>query len=346
MHASRWLKVLPQGLFCEPGGFFIDPLQAVDRAVITHAHSDHARPGHRAVLATPDTLALMQARLGTKRAGETQQTLGFGETLQIGDVRLWLEPAGHILGSAQVVMEFNGFRVVVSGDYKRTDDPTCTRFVPVHCDLFVTEATFALPVFRHPRPEQEIARLLASITLFPERTHMVGCYALGKCQRLIALLRQAGWDKPIWLHGALPSFCEVYASRGVVLGDLRMATTAPGGKLAGAIVLAPPGAAAERWARRFAEPVVAMASGWMRVRQRAKSRGVELPLVISDHADWDQLNATLDEVGAPEVWVTHGREEALIHAAAARGLKGQALRLVGYGEEDEAEDMTDGTAAS
>jgi putative mRNA 3-end processing factor len=345
MHASSWLRVLPRGLFCEPGGFFIDPLRAVDRAVITHAHSDHARPDHRAVLATSDTLALMRARLGAKRAGETQQSLGWGERLRIGDVQLWLEPAGHVLGSAQVAMEFNGFRVVASGDYKRTADPTCARFVPVPCDLFVTEATFALPVFRHPPPEREIARLLASLSLFPERTHLIGCYALGKCQRLIALLRQAGWDKPIWLHGALASLCEVYASRGVALGNLRPATAAPSGKLAGAIVLAPPGAVADRWARRLAEPVVAMASGWMRVRQRAKSRGVELPLVISDHADWDELNATLDEVGAPEVWVTHGREEALIHAAAARGIKGRALRLVGYGEEDEAADVVDEAAA-
>ena len=340
-HPSTWLKVLPAGLFCEPGGFFIDPLRAVDRAVITHAHSDHARPGHHAVLASPDTLALMTARLGDGRAGETQQALGWGEPLQMADVRLWLEPAGHVLGSAQVAMEYRGSRAVVSGDYKRVADPTCAGFVPIPCDVFVTEATFALPVFRHPPPEQEIGRLLASVALFPDRTHVVGCYALGKCQRLIALLRQAGWDGPIWLHGALAALCQVYEARGVALGDLRPATSAAKNALVGAIVLAPPGAVADRWARRLADPVVAMASGWMRVRQRAKSRGVELPLVISDHADWDELNATLDEVGAPEVWVTHGREEALIHAAGARGIKGRALRLVGYGEEDEAEDAVE-----
>jgi putative mRNA 3-end processing factor len=340
-HPSTWLKVLPAGLFCEPGGFFIDPLRAVDRAVITHAHSDHARPGHHAVLASPDTLALMTARLGDGRAGETQQALGWGEPLQMAEVRLWLEPAGHVLGSAQVAMEYRGSRAVVSGDYKRAADPTCAGFVPVPCDVFVTEATFALPVFRHPLPEQEIGRLLASVALFPDRTHVVGCYALGKCQRLIALLRQAGWDGPIWLHGALAALCQVYEALGVALGDLRPATSAAKNALVGAIVLAPPGAVADRWARRLADPVVAMASGWMRVRQRAKSRGVELPLVISDHADWDELNATLDEVGAPEVWVTHGREEALIHAAGARGIKGRALRLVGYGEEDEAEDAVE-----
>ena len=346
LHPSKWLCVRPEGLYCEPGGFFVDPTRPVDRAVITHAHSDHARPGHRAVLASADTLALMRARLGPERAGDAQQPLEWDAPLRVGDVRVWLQPAGHVLGSAQVAMEYEGSRVAVSGDYKRTPDPTCAGFVPIACDVFVTEATFALPVFRHPAPDQEIARLLASVALFPERTHVIGCYALGKCQRLIALLREAGWDQPIWLHGALASLCEVYEARGITLGELRPATKAAKDELAGAIVLAPPSAVTDRWARRMADPVVALASGWMRVRQRAKSRGVELPLVISDHADWDELNATLDEVGAPEVWVTHGREEALIHAAGARGIRGRALRLVGYGEEDEAEDVVEAAGPS
>ena len=336
-HPETWLKVLPQGLFCEPGGFFIDPLRAVDRAVITHAHSDHARACHRAVLASPDTLALMRARLGADRAGETQQPLAWHESVTMGEVRVWLSPAGHVLGSAQVAMEYRGSRAVVSGDYKRVPDPTCAGFEPVPCDVFVTEATFALPVFVHPPPLVEIGRLLDNVALFPERTHVVGCYALGKCQRVVALLRQAGWDKPVWLHGALAAMCEVYRAQGVELGDLQPVAAAGKGELAGAIVLAPPGATADRWSRRLEDPVVAMASGWMRVRQRAKTRGVELPLVISDHADWNELNATLDDVGAPEVWVTHGREEALIHAAGLRGIRGRALRLVGYGEEDEGE---------
>jgi len=344
MHPETWLKVLPQGLYCEPGGFFIDPVRAVERAVITHAHSDHARPGHGSVLATADTLALMRARLGEDGAGKSKQAVGFGETLRINDVELSLYPAGHVLGSAQVVMTHAGVRAVVSGDYKRVADPTCAGFEPVACDVFVTEATFALPVFVHPPPEAEIRRLLDSVALFPERTHVVGCYALGKCQRVIALLRQAGWDGPIWLHGALAAMCDVYQARGIGLGDLRPATSAAKGDLAGAIVLAPPGALADRWARRFADPVAAMASGWMRVRQRARSRGVELPLVISDHADWNELNATLDEVGAPEVWVTHGREEALIHAAAQRGIRGRALRLVGYDDEDDAPEPDSGRA--
>jgi putative mRNA 3-end processing factor len=263
--------------------------------------------------------------------------LAWHETITLGEVRVWLSPAGHVLGSAQVAMEYQGARAVVSGDYKRVADPTCVPFEPVPCDVFVTEATFALPVFVHPSPNAEIRRLLDSVALFPDRTHVVGCYALGKCQRLIALLRQAGWDGPIWLHGALIAMCDVYRQRGIELGDLRPATVAAKAELVGAIVLAPPGAIADRWARRLEDPVVCVASGWMRVRQRAKQGGVELPLVISDHADWNELNTTLDDVGAPEVWVTHGREEALIHAAAQRGINGRALRLLGYGDEDEQE---------
>jgi putative mRNA 3-end processing factor len=332
-HPETWLSVLPEGLFCVPGGFYVDPLRPVARAIVTHAHSDHARPGHDAVLASPATLALMRARLG-EGAGRSQQALGWGERLRVGEVEVWLMPAGHVLGSAQVVMEWRGSRVVVSGDYKRAADATCDAFVPVPCDVFVTEATFALPVFRHPPAGEEIGRLLASVALFPERTHVIGCYSLGKTQRLISLLRAAGWDAPIWMHGALVNMCRVYEEQGVSLGDLRSATVAARDKLAGAIVLAPPSAIADRWARRLAEPVVCVASGWMRVRQRAKQGGVELPLVISDHADWDELNATIDEVGAPEVWVTHGNEEALIHEIAKRGVRGRALRLIGYGEEE------------
>jgi putative mRNA 3-end processing factor len=336
-HPQTWLKVTPAGLFCEPGGFFIDPVRAVDRAVVSHGHSDHARPGHAHVLATRETLAIMTARMGEDRAGLTQQALRYGEPLTVNGVRLWLRPAGHVLGSAQVCMEWQGCRAVVSGDYKRHADPTAAGFEPERCDVFVTEATFALPVFRHPPAEAELAKLLRSAALFPERTHVVGCYSLGKCQRLIAMLRRAGWDRPIHLHGAHVALCRTYEDLGVPLGPLRVATVAKKEDLKGAIVLAPPSAVADRWARRLNEPIPAVASGWMRVRQRAKQGGVELPLVISDHADWDELLATAEEVQAPEIWVTHGREDALIHALGLKGIRGRALHLIGRGEEDEAE---------
>jgi putative mRNA 3-end processing factor len=336
-HPETWLRVTEAGLLCEPGGFFVDPVRAVDRAVVTHGHADHARPGHGHVLATPETLAIMRERMGEERAGAGQQALRYGEALDVNGVRLWLRPAGHVLGSAQVCMEWQGSRAVVSGDYKRRPDPTCAPFEPERCDVFVTEATFALPVFRHPPAEREIARLLASVALFPERTHVIGCYALGKAQRLIALLRAAGWEAPIPIHGALARLCGLYEALGVPLGPLPPATVKEKDALVGAIVLAPPSAIADRWARRLAEPVVCMASGWMRVRQRAKQGGVELPLVISDHADWPELLATCAEVEAGEVWITHGREEALIHALAARGIRGRALHLVGRGEEGDAD---------
>jgi putative mRNA 3-end processing factor len=331
---ETWLRVTPMGLYCEPGDFFVDPARPVARAVITHGHADHARPDHESVLATPATLAIMRARLGEGRAGRRQQPLPHGESLTVNGVTLRLAPAGHVLGSAQVVLDWRGSRVVVSGDYKRRADPTCAGFEPVACDVFVTEATFGLPVFRHPPAEAEIARLLASLALFPDRAHLVGVYALGKCQRVIALLRQAGWDRPIWLHGALAALCGLYEELGVKLGDLRpVPMDRRSGALAGEVVLAPAGAEATSWVRRLAEPVVCAASGWMRVRQRAKAKGVELPLVISDHADWDELLATCAEVEAPEIWVTHGRDDALVHALGLRGQHGRALHLIGLGEE-------------
>ncbi len=334
-HPKTWLIPLTEGLFCEPGNFFIDPVRAVPYAVITHAHADHARPGHAHVLATAGTLAVMRTRMGADRAGDAQQEIAYHEPLTINGVTVTLVPAGHVLGSAQIVIDHEGARAVVSGDYKRQPDPTCAPFEPVECDVFVTEATFGLPVFHHPSARAEIQRLLDSQKMFPERTHVIGCYALGKCQRLIAELRAAGYDAPIFLHGAHMPVCETYQRLGVNLGDLRPATVAAKAELRGAIVLAPPSAIADRWARRLEDPVVAMASGWMRIRQRAKAGGIELPLIISDHADWDDLLATIREV-APEIWVTHGAEEALIHAAAKMQIRARALRLAGYGDEDAA----------
>jgi putative mRNA 3-end processing factor len=233
------------------------------------------------------------------------------------------------------VLERQGCRVVVSGDYKRRPDPTCPPFEPQHCDVFVTEATFGLPVFRHPPDAQEIGKLLRSLRLFPERCHAVGVYALGKCQRVLILLRRQGYADPVYVHGALQSMCALYERFGVRLGPLLPATGAARGELAGRIVLAPPSAMSDLWSRRMPDPVVAMASGWMRVKQRAKQRGVELPLVISDHADWDELTATMAEVAAGEIWVTHGAEEALIRQAALTGLKARALSIMGF--EDDAE---------
>jgi putative mRNA 3-end processing factor len=331
---EHWLRVTPAGLYCEPGGFHIDPAQPVDRAVVTHGHSDHARPGHRRVLATAETIAIMRQRYGAE-AGGMLQTAAYGEPVPVGDVCVRLVPAGHVLGSAQAVLEYRGSRVVISGDYKRRPDPTCAGFEPRPCDLFVTEATFGLPVFRHPPDSHEIEKLLHSVRLFPERCHLVGVYALGKCQRLIMLLRAAGYDEPIYLHGALLGLTELYRGFGIDFGRVLPWTEARPGDFKGRIVLGPPSVLGDRWTRRLPEPVTALASGWMRVKQRAKARNIELPLVISDHADWDELTATLHEVEAQEVWITHGREEALVHYATTQGLAARALALTGFGEEED-----------
>src|SRR5215469_16578540 len=196
------LRPTPVGLCCPPGDFHIDPVRPVERAVITHGHADHARSGHGVVLATPETLAIMYARYGEGFAGATQ-ALKYGETIARNGVEVTLRPAGHVLGSAQVHLRHQGLSIVVSGDFKRKSDPTCPPFEPVPCDVFVTEATFGIPVFHFPPAENEIARLLKSLTLFPERTHLVGAYVLGKAQRVIRLLRAANYDKPIFVHGAL-----------------------------------------------------------------------------------------------------------------------------------------------
>jgi putative mRNA 3-end processing factor len=276
----------------------------------------------------------MRLRYGESFAGATQAAR-YGEQLSIGGVSLTLHPAGHVLGSAQVAIEHAGVRIVASGDYKDVADPTCAPFELVTCDVFITEATFALPVFRHGSPEGEIAKLLHSVALFPERAHLVAVYSLGKAQRVIALIRQAGYAQPIYLHGALEAITRYYQSRGATLGEVVLARDIDKAKLAGAIVLCPPSALQEPWSRRFPEPVSALASGWMRVRARARQRGIELPLVISDHADWDGLTATIMATGAAEVWVTHGQEDALVYFAKRRGLEARPLDLIGYGDEDE-----------
>ncbi len=217
MRFTDLLCATPAGIYCPPGDFHIDPTRAVPRALVTHGHSDHARPGHGAVLATPETLKIMAERYGGSFAGTTEAAT-LGETRSVNGVSVTFHPAGHVLGSAQIAVEKDGMRIVASGDYKRRSDPTCRGFEPVPCDVFISEATFALPVFRHPDDRAEIAKLLASVAQFPERTHLVGAYALGKAQRVIALIREAGFEAPIYIHGALQKLCDLYVAEGIPLG--------------------------------------------------------------------------------------------------------------------------------
>lgn len=341
LHPSKWLKVTELGLFCVPADSYIDPLAPVEHAVITHGHADHARAGHHTVYATEATLDIMRVRYGVDMAGETKP-LQYRQSTPLGDpsdpVIMTLYPAGHILGSSQVLLEYRGSRVVVSGDYKRTADLSCEAFEVVACDVFITEATFGLPVFDHPPIIQEVEKLLHSLNTFPQQCHLVGCYALGKCQRVIMALRSMGYNKPIYLHGAQINLCQLYERYGFNLGEwIPVSEVADKAQLAGEIVIAPPSALNDRWSRNLPNVKTAMASGWMQIRARSKQKSVELPLIISDHSDWHELIQTIQEVDPTEVWVTHGREEALVYQAQQMGYKAKALSMVEYdtsGEND------------
>ncbi|RZM07996.1 MAG: ligase-associated DNA damage response exonuclease [Sphingomonas sp.] len=283
-----WIQPHPHGIYVAPADAWIDPSEPSPRALVTHGHADHARGGHDRVWATPETLAIMDARYGP----QTGEPVAYGETIRLGEVDVGYVPAGHVLGSAQIVLDYRGERVVVSGDYKRRPDPTCAGFEPVKCDVFVTEATFALPVFRHPDTGDEIDKLIARLHANPDRCVLVGAYALGKAQRVIAELRDRGHHAPIYLHGALQRLCDLYEELGVRLGELRPATGAAKKDVAGHVVMCPPGALNDRWSRRLPDP-------------------------------------------PREVWVTHGREEALVHWCEQRQIKARALALVGYEDEDD-----------
>jgi len=328
-----WIRAEPHGIHIRPADCWIDPSRPVERALVTHGHADHARGGHGQTIATPATLAIMELRYQT-REGATP--VAYGETTRLpGGVDATYIPAGHVLGSAQILLEHAGERVVVTGDYKRVPDPTCPPFEVTPCDIFITEATFGLPLFCHPPVAEEIGKLAKALADHPERCVLVGAYALGKAQRLIAELRAAGHRDPIYLHGAMERMCRLYEDFGVDLGELRLVSDHAKDEMRGAIVVCPPSALNDRWSRRLPDPITAMASGWMRVRQRARQKMVELPLVISDHADWGELTRTIEAVNPAETWITHGREEALLRWCQLHQRRARALALVGYEDEDD-----------
>lgn len=328
-----WITPHPHGIHVGPADCWIDPSKPVGKALVTHGHADHARGGHEATMATPETLAIMKLRYNTSDGATPVQ---YGETIRLpGGVDATYYPAGHVLGSAQVLLEHAGERVIVTGDYKRRLDPTCPPFEVVRCDILITEATFGLPVFTHPPIEQEIAKLTDALAAYPDRCVLVGAYALGKAQRVIAELRAAGHNAPIYLHGAMEKMCRLYEEWGVALGELRLVGDAPKDEMRGHIVISPPSALNDRWSRRLPDPITAMASGWMMIRQRARQRNVELPLVISDHADWNELTTTIGDVNPRETWITHGREDALLRWCELNQRKARALAMVGREDEDD-----------
>ena len=337
-----WIRPEPHGIHVVPADTWIDPSRPVGHALVTHGHADHARGGHGVTVATPETLAIMELRYRTgAEDGEglvrhKAVPVPYGESIDLkGGVRATYIPAGHVLGSAQILLEHAGERVVVTGDYKRRTDPTCPPFEVTPCDIFVTEATFGLPLFTHPPIAEEMRKLLDRLAAHPDRCVLVGAYALGKAQRVIAELRVAGHHEPIYLHGALERMCRLYEELGVNLGELRLVSDATKDDMRGRVVMCPPSALNDRWSRRLPDPITAMASGWMRVRQRARQRNVELPLVISDHADWGELTRTVEEVNPTETWITHGREEALLRWHQLHQRRARALALVGYEDEDD-----------
>ena len=324
------------GLFCEAGRFHIDPWQPVDRAVITHAHGDHLRAGSRAYLCSSAAQSLLRHRLGSESSVETAD---YGRTIDLDGVRVSFHPAGHILGSAQVRVEHRGEVWVASGDYKRADDPTCTPFEPQRCHAFITEATFALPVFRWDPPWQTVKEIFAWWDEMRDagRPAVLFGYALGKSQRVLAELARHT-DRPVYVHGALESLVDVYRASGVTLPQtLRASETPRGTSFAGALIVAPLSARGTVWMRRFRDHSSAFASGWMRIRGARRRRAYDRGFALSDHADWDALNATIAETGAERVFVTHGYTQQLAQALSERGIEATGWRTMYEGEVEDAE---------
>jgi putative mRNA 3-end processing factor len=325
-HASRppLLEVTPQGLYCAAGGFHIDPWRPVATAVVTHAHSDHARAGSARYVAADAGVDLLRERLGVDVAARA-----YGERFVLGDAVVSLHPAGHILGSAQVRVEVDGRVVVVSGDYKRDADPTCAPFELVTCDTFITEATFALPVYRWPPIARPIDELLAWWDECARRQvpAVLFCYALGKAQRVLAELAARGIERAIHLHGAMVGLTKHYRDAGVTMPPtVAVADSARGRDFAGELVLAPPSASGSPWMRRFSSASTAFASGWMQVRGARRRQGYDRGFVVSDHADWPSLVRTVRETGARRVLATHGNTDAFVAYLRESGIDAAALR--------------------
>jgi putative mRNA 3-end processing factor len=321
------LRMTAAGFFCPAGGFHIDPWRPVERALITHAHGDHARPGHGAYLAAAAGLPLLRARVGEDA---TIESLGYGETLRVGAVDVSFHPAGHVLGSAQIRLRHGGRTVVVGGDYKLAPDPTCAPFEPVAADLFVTESTFGLPVYRWDPPDATLQEILDwwAKNQAAGRASVLFAYALGKAQRvLLGLATLAGsLPGPVYVHGAVARIDAAYRTAGVALPSAPRVADAPAGtSFTDALVLAPPSARGSAWLRRFEPCSTAFASGWMALRGTRRNAALDRGFALSDHADWPALLAAVEASGAGEVWVTHGYRDELARWLCEHGYRAHAL---------------------
>ena len=327
---TRLLQVTPNGFFCERGGFYVDPWKPVDRGVITHAHADHARWGTNHYLAAESSRHVLRIRLGEKA---NLQFLPFGSSSRIGGVTVTFYPAGHILGSAQVLIESRGERVIVSGDYKRQADVTCTAFEPIRCHTFVTESTFGLPIYKWPDPQSQFDGVNDwwRKNQTEGKTSLLLAYALGKAQRLLA-----GVDPsigPIYTHGAVEKLNAGYRASGIQLPATQFVGNAePGTDWQKALVIAPPSAAGSPWVRRFGRISTAMASGWMQIRGTRRRRSVDRGFVLSDHVDWPALMKTIKQTQAEEIWVTHGYSDIVARHLNESGMRAQSVQTEFIGE--------------
>ncbi|KKW67595.1 mRNA 3'-end processing factor [Lampropedia cohaerens] len=336
---SDLIELRPAGLYCPAGDFYIDPWRPVARAVITHGHADHARRGMGRYHCSADSLPILRWRLGE----QSYVPHAAGEVFHLGAARVSLHPAGHVLGSVQVRVEAGGQVWVASGDYKRQPDPSCAPFEVVPCDVFITEATFALPVYRWPDPQQvarEILEWQAECAANGEAALLLG-YSLGKAQRLLAEMRRLS-DQTVYLHGAMVPGVQIYRDAGVpMLPTQPVAQLPKGHDFAGALVLAPPAAAGSSWVRRFGRLQTGFASGWMLIRGNRRRRNHDRGFVISDHADWPDLLRTVRETGARRVIATHGNTDAIVRYLREQGIDAAAFATQYEGDEGAVQDAMD-----
>ena len=322
-----------EGLYCRAADAWVDPWRPVSRALITHAHADHARPGCGEYWAVASSEGVLRQRLGQDI---TLHPVSYGETFWLNQCRVSFHSAGHVLGSAQIRLEAEGTVWVVSGDYKRDDDPSCTPFEPVACDVLITEATFGMPIYRW-QSGADVARQIRDWWKGDQgRPSLLFCYAFGKAQRLLAELKAIGVDDEVLLHGAVETITRHYRDAEVAMTPSRPVSELPRNEsLAGRLVLAPPSAHRSTWMRRFKHPQTAFASGWMAVRGARRRRGYERGFVLSDHADWPGLIRTVKQSGAQKVYVTHGQSDVLArYLRETEGIDAEPLDTLFEGESD------------
>lgn len=333
---SEVVTLTKKGLYCPAGDFYVDPWKPVERALITHAHADHARPGSAHYRAAVSGAGLLKQRLGDDIALETH---AFGEPVKLGDATASFHPAGHVLGSAQIRIEVDGEVWVVSGDYKCDEDPSAETFEPVPCDVFITEATFALPIYRWDPIDQVMDQLMRwwSANAEAGKASVVFCYALGKAQRLLAELKKR-CDHKVFVHGAVDALLPAYRNAGIALPEtVPVLDKAKGESFAGELVIAPPSAFGSPWMQRMGDCGTAFASGWMRVRGHRRRRGFDEGFVLSDHADWPGLLAAIKATGAKRVFATHGYSDTLARYLTETGIDAEPLETLFEGEGNDGE---------